>query len=190
MTTSKQTFSRRSLIAGAAALGVATAVSAAPAAAKTAAEINAGVQSTLDRLFSVRPDLRNIYDRSNGVLVFPEIVKAGFIIAGVYGEGALLTGGGTDSYWSFGAASIGFQAGAQRARQVLFFMTPQALDEFRGGDGFELGADAEVTLIDAGAEVAIDTTKDTKPIIVVVFNRQGLLGGASLQGGKYTRIDP
>lgn len=182
--------SRRRLIIGAGALALTGVAAATPAAAKTREEINVGVQSALNELFAVLPDMRAVYDRAEGALVIPEIVKAGFILAGSYGEGALLTRGGTESYWSFGAASLGFQAGAQRTRQVLFFMNQDALERFRHGDGFELGADAEVTVIEAGAEVSVDTTKDTSPVIAVVFSRQGLLGGASLEGGKYSRIDP
>ncbi len=183
---------RRALLAGAGAAAAAAAVAlpATPAAAKSAREIDIGVDVALDELFATVPGARGLYGRANGVLVIPEVYKAGFVIAGQYGEGALRIGGRTDSYWSYTSASIGFQAGAQRTRQALFFMTPQALDDFRYSSGFEVGADAEVTLIDEGAGVDVDTTEDRRPIIGVVYGREGLLGGASIQGGQYDRINP
>lgn len=167
--------------------GVALATGA-PAVARTRGEIDSGVDAALNELFRIRPDLQNLFRRAEGVLVIPDIVKAGFILGGAYGEGALLVAGTTDSYWSYGGASVGFQAGVQRTRQALFFMTPSALNRFRSGDTFELGAEAELTVIDAGAEVSIDTTKGLKPVIVVVYGRQGLLGGASVAGGAYNRL--
>ncbi len=158
-----------------------------PAAAKSAAEINAGVAAALAELRR-QPGAARLLDQAVAVLVIPEVTKAGLVIGGAYGEGALLVGGATRSYWSYAAASIGYQIGAQRTRQVLLFMTQQALDGFAAREGVEIGADLEVTVIDSGAEAAIDTTEETAPVIGYVYGRTGLLAGASLQGGKYTRI--
>lgn len=181
--------SRRAAVLGLAAGAGAAALGAAPAArAATAGEINAGVTASLNELFAVQPGARGLYDKAIGVLIIPQVIKAGFIVGGAYGEGALLLRGRTDSYWSYGAASIGFQAGGQSTRQALFFMTQTALDQFLRDDGFEVGADAEITLITTGLEVAVDSTEARSPIIAFVFGRKGLLGGASLQGGKYSRI--
>ncbi|MCI4665542.1 MAG: lipid-binding SYLF domain-containing protein [Neomegalonema sp.] len=179
---------RRSLLLGAAAAG-ATAFAGGAAEAKSRREIEVGVDAALEEMFNVVRGSRSLYNRCSGVLVIPEVYKGGFLVAGAYGEGALRIGGRTNSYWRYAAASLGFQAGVQRTRQALFFMTRRALNGFRySDDGFEVGADAEVTLIDKGAEVAIDTTKDRRPILALVFSREGLLGGASVQGGKYTQI--
>ena len=188
----KTKLARRGFLINGAALSAAAAVGvlSAPsdANAKSAAEIDAEVADALDDLFRLRPEFRTVYDRAYGALVIPEILEGGFIVSGSYGEGALLVNGLIDSYWSYGSASVGFQAGAQRSRQALFFMTPQALSTFQNSDGFELGAEAEATVIDTGAEVQIDTTKDRSAIIAVAFGREGLLGGASLQAGRYERI--
>lgn len=178
---------RRAFLATGAALGVGAWASS--AAAETAREIDASVDAALQELFRTVRGSRGLYSRASGVLVIPNVVKAGFVVAGAYGEGALRIAGRTDSYWSYAAASVGFQAGAQSTRQALFFMTRESLNAFRYSSGFEVGADAEVTLIDRGLEASIDTTSENRPILGVVYGRQGLMGGASLQGGRYERID-
>lgn len=179
---------RRGLLIGGAAAAAAAALSATPAAAKSRQRIDAEVRQARQEMFAAVPVSNKFYRQAVAVLIIPRIVKAGLFVGGAYGEGALLLGGGTDSYWSYAAASFGLQAGAQETNQALFFMTSDALSKFLARDGLEFGADAEVTVYDRGAEVAVDTTKDTKPVIAVVFGRGGLLAGASFQGGKYSRI--
>lgn len=181
---------RRQFVAQTAAIGAAagTGMLATPAAAATAQEINAKVSSALQSLYATRPGFRSLGSRARGILVIPEIIKAGFIIGGAYGEGSLIVSGATQSYWSYGAASLGLQAGAQKTGQALFFMTDAALQQFIRNDGVEIGADLEVTAIDNGGEATLNSIEQTSPVIGVTFNRKGLLGGASFAGGKYTRI--
>lgn len=177
------------LCAAAVALGAGLATPE-PAAAKSAARITQEVQAAREEMFRFNPVTRHYYDTAVAVLIIPRITKGAFLVGGAYGEGQLLKGGAVDSYWYYGAASFGLQGGVQEVNQALFFMTQDALDTFRSREGLELGADAEVSLLDAGAEVAVDTTKDTKPTISYVFGRGGVFAGASLQGGKYTSFVP
>lgn len=158
----------------------------------SAGAIDANVDQAISQMYRVLPYTRDIAQRATGVLIMPGVVKAGLIVGGAYGEGALrLPGDGyraSDGYYSFAAGSVGFQAGAQKTAHALFFMTPAALDGFRRGKGFEAGVDAEVTLIDAGVKADLNTTVTQKPILGVVFSQKGLLGGASLEGAKYTKL--
>lgn len=180
---------RRVLFAAMAALALGGAVAAAPAAeAKSLRQVDAEVPVALDQLYAAVPGARSLYRRAHAVLIFPEITKGSFLVGGANGKGALLVGGRTDSYWRYSAVSFGFQGGLQETSQAIFFMTPAALQTFKSGDGFEAGADAEITVIDTGAEVAVDTTQENRPIIAIVYGRKGLKGGVSLQGGKYTRV--
>ena len=182
---------RKSVVGALATVALAAGMmSAAPVAAeaKTAARIQAESEIAKEEMFRISSATRKYYNDAVAVLILPDITKASFGIGGAYGEGMLVKSGKVHSYWSYAAASFGFQAGAQETSQVLFFMTEKALRDFLKTEGLEFGADAEVTVLDKGAEVAVDTTKDTKPVIVVVFGRGGLHGGASLQGGKYTKI--
>jgi len=125
----------------------------------------------------------------------PEVLKGGFLLGGAYGEGALLEnqpGRGYDGpawgYYSVAAASIGLQAGVQTTSHVLFFMTDAAMKKFQRTDGWEVGADAEVTFPEAGLNLQVNSTLLEKPIIGFVFGQDGFLVGASLEGAKYSRI--
>lgn len=162
---------------------------AAPSIAAQPTELNASIAQAQENLLRTRPGAARLFDRAAGVLIIPEVTKVSLVVGGAGGEGGLIENGRVTSYWTYGAASLGYQLGAQTTSQALFFMTPEALAKFKAGDGFEIGADAEVTVLDKGAEVNVDTTEASLPIIAIVYNREGLLAGASLQGGKYTRVE-
>ena len=151
-------------------------------------KLGAEAVSALSELKEMKPGVDRLAEEAVAVLVIPEITKAGLVVGGAHGKGALLIKGDVDSYWSYTAASIGYQLGVQQTRQAMFFMTDDALKRFKSGEGFEFGADLEATIIDDGAEVAVDTTQDRNPVIVFVYGREGLLAGASVQGGKYERV--
>ena len=172
----------------------ATAVAGPPARAADAAVIDARVNLALGRLWSEVPSARDLASRARGMLVMPDVIKAGFIVGGAYGEGALRINDPVEGYekhggyYSVGAASVGLQIGVQSTSHVLFFMTDAALAKFRRADGWEIGADAEVTFPEAGLNVGIDTISLEKPVIAVVFAADGMLIGASLSGAKYSPI--
>ena len=180
------TLSRRRLIVGAAALP--PALAAGGAAASTAAEIDARVRIAVEALTTRVPGGAELWAQARAALVLPDIVRGGFVIGGAYGEGALLIGGETAGYYSFAAASLGFQAGAQRMTQVLLFMTDAALAGFRASNGWRVGADASVTVLDTGVATGVDSLSNPAPIIAIVFGQDGLMAGASVEGGRISPI--
>ena len=160
-----------------------------PANAKSALEIDVGVDETLKRFYADVGGAKALGDRSAGLLVFPTVFKAGFGIGGEYGEGSLRIGGETVDYFSTSAVSIGFQLGAQARSVILMFMTDEALAQFRGSDGWEVGVDASVALVTIGAGGAIDSNSITDPIIGFVFGEKGLMYNLTLEGSKMSKID-
>jgi len=183
---------RRSILA--ATLALPAALAGPPAEAATRETIESRVNLALGRLWSEVPGARELASRAKAMLVMPSVVKGGFILGGAYGEGALRINDPeigyerTAGYYSVAAASIGLQAGIQKTSHVLFFLTDQALAEFQRADGWEIGADAEVTVPDKGMNVGVNTTEFEKPIVGIVFGEDGLLLGASLEGAKYSPI--
>jgi lipid-binding SYLF domain-containing protein len=164
-------------------------LAAPPADAKSAVEIDVGVDETLKRFFAEVGGAKALADKSAGLLVFPTVIKAGFGIGGEYGEGALRIGGETADYYNTAAASIGLQFGAQARSVILMFMTDEALDEFRRSDGWEVGVDGSVALITIGAGGAIDSHSITDPIIGFVFGEKGLMYNLTLEGSKMTKLN-
>lgn len=180
--------SRRAALSAIAA-AFAFAAAAPMAQAESKAVIDIKVREALKELYATVPGTEELAGQAKGVLVMPDIIKGGFVVGGAYGEGALLIGMEPVQYYNFAAASFGFQAGVQSTKQALFFMTEGALVKFRNAKGWEIGADAEVTFPGEGANLGVDTTRNRSPIVGFVFGQDGLLAGASIEGGKYTRID-
>ena len=150
--------------------------------------IDASVDATLSRMYSTVKGSRELVAKSRGVLVFPEVLQAGFIVGAQSGNGALRVGGSTVGYYNTSSLSVGLQAGAQSKAIVFLFMTQEALDEFRGSDGWAAGAGASVALVKMGANGAVDTTTATAPVQVVVLTNAGLMGDVSINGTKVTKL--
>jgi lipid-binding SYLF domain-containing protein len=129
------------------------------------AEIDRDVREALGILYEKVPGSKGVEQRASGVLVFPSIFKAGFIVGAEFGKGALQVRGKSVGYYSSAAGSVGLQAGAERHAVAVMFMTPEALQHFEASSGWDIGADASVTLVNVGASGSIDaSTPDGRPI--------------------------
>ena len=126
---------------------------------------------------------------AKGILVFPNVIKAGFIFGGEYGEGALRIKGKTVDYYRTTGASFGFQVGAQSKSIIIAFLDDDALLRFRQSAGWEAGVDGAIAIASTGAGGSIDTTNMSSPIVGFVFGNKGLMVDLSLKGSKYTRMN-
>jgi lipid-binding SYLF domain-containing protein len=158
--------------------------------AATAWEINRGATAALDHLYATWPGTRALADRAKAILVFPEIVKGGFIVAGQYGDGALRKHGRTEAYYRSVAASYGFQAGVETFSYVLFFMDDKSLSYLNSSDGWELGVGPNLVIVDEGLAKNLSTTTLQQGVYAFIFGQQGLMAGIGLQGTKITRTHP
>jgi lipid-binding SYLF domain-containing protein len=158
--------------------------------AASKATIDRDAKATLDRLYKENPGAKALGEKSVGVLVFPSIVKGGFIIAGQFGDGALRRNGKSIAYYRSLAASYGFQAGAQAFGYVLFFMDQDSLRYLDNSAGFELGTGPSLVVLDSGFGKNFSTTTLQKGIYAFIFDQKGLMGGVGIQGTKITKINP
>lgn len=158
------------------------------ATAETAAELDADVNNAYQKLMSSSPAAKQIASVSKGVLVFPEIVKAGLVIGGQYGKGALRVGGKKQGYYNTAAASFGLQAGAQSFGYAMFFMTADALKYLEQSDGWEVGVGPTVVVVDEGVARSLSTSTAKEDVYVFFFDQKGLMVGLSLEGSKITKI--
>lgn len=182
--------SRRGILVMTPALALLTLAGSGTAEAATAAEIDRDARNALDRLYSSTPPAKILSDKAKGILVFPSIIKGGFVVGGQYGQGALMKAGKTVAYYNIVAGSIGWQIGAQSFSQAWFFMTDEALGYLDKSKGFEAGVDATVAVADVGKGGDLSSTTLQSPIIAFVFGQSGLMAGLSLQGSKVTKINP
>jgi lipid-binding SYLF domain-containing protein len=159
-----------------------------PARAMTASEINRGASAALSRLYAQQPAAKTLGAKARGILIFPEMVKAGFMFGGQIGEGALRKNGKTVAYYSSVAVSYGFQAGIQSFGYALFFMNDAALQQLDNTAGFELGIGPSLVVADSGFGKSITTNTLTADVYAFVFSQRGLMAGAGIQGSKITRI--
>jgi len=156
--------------------------------AATAKEIDASVDVALERFESEVKGGKEFLKAAKGVLVLPRVIKAGFVVGGEYGEGALKINGKTIAYYSIAAGSFGLQIGAQEKNIILVFMQDEALTKFRNSSGWQIGIDGSVAIINIGAEGSIDSTQFKEPIVGFVFGQRGLMADVSLEGAKITKI--
>lgn len=152
--------------------------------------IDARVSETLNYMYSRYPGTRDLAASAKGMLVMPVMTEVGLGLGGSFGRGALRIQNTSVDYYSAAGASAGFQVGAQQFSHVLFFMTDEALMDFRRGSGWAAGADMEYALNDQGEMLRAETTTSLAPVIAVVFAQAGFRVGATLEGVKYTRIIP
>jgi lipid-binding SYLF domain-containing protein len=156
--------------------------------AATAKEVDVSVDVALDRFGREVNGAQEFLKAAKGVLVIPNVMQAGFIVGGQYGEGALRIDEKTVDYYNIVAASFGLQIGAQQKDIILIFIDEGALKKFRNSDNWQAGVDGTVTVVNVGAEGSVDTTKINQPIVGFVFGQKGIMAGATIEGAKITKL--
>ena len=153
-------------------------------------KMDARVEATLSAMFETYPGTQQLAEKSSGMLVMPLTTEAGFGLGAGFGRGALRINDANVDYYSAVSASIGFQIGSQQYSHVLFFMTDNALRDFRTSRGWAVGANVEYVLQDSADSFSANTTTSSGPVIAIMFAQAGIRLGATLDGTKYTRIIP
>lgn len=158
--------------------------------AASADEINREVSAAYDNLLASTPVAKTLAEKAHGILIFPNIVKGGFMIGGQYGKGALIQKGKIKAYYKSTAVSYGFQAGVQKFGYALFFITKEDLNYLKKSNGWEVGVGPSLVIVDTGMAKSITTTTTKEGVYAFFFNQTGLMAGLGLQGTKVTEIYP
>jgi lipid-binding SYLF domain-containing protein len=166
-----------------------TSVFASSAHAETRASLERNSRAALNSLISQNAIAKELSTKAAAILVFPNIKKAGFMVAGQYGEGVLWRGDKAAAFYNTGGASFGFQAGAQEYGYAMFFMTEAAVNSLNVAEGFEVGVGPSVVVIDQGMAKSMTTNTMQKDIYAFVFGQKGLMAGVGIQGNKITKIN-
>jgi lipid-binding SYLF domain-containing protein len=183
------TIARRTLMAGVFAATAALSLAAATGAqAADANDLNRDSAQALQTLTQSNRTAADISRNARAVLVFPNIVKAGLIFGGAYGEGTLMKKGKVTEYYNSVTGSWGLQAGAQSYGYVVFLMNDKAVDYLDKSAGWEIGVGPTVVVVDEGMAKNLSTSTLKDDAYAFVFSQQGLMAGVSIEGTKISRI--
>ena len=153
-------------------------------------KIDARVLQTIQQMQTEFPETSELKKQAAGMLIMPLITEGGFGFGVGYGRGALLINEATVDYYSAANASYGLQIGASQYAHVLFFMTENALNDFRSSRGWSAGGDIEYAYRRSGESFRANTTESNSPKIGLVLGEAGFKIGATIEGTKYTKIIP
>jgi lipid-binding SYLF domain-containing protein len=187
MLTMKHVVLALSLTVGGLPLAIAAADRA--SAAATADDLNRDAGDALQMLYRTNPFAQDLSKQARAILVFPNVVKAGLVFGGSYGEGVLRQGGRAIDYYNTASASWGLQAGAQSYGYALFLMNNSAVDYLRTSKGWEIGVGPTVVIVNEGAAKNLSTTTAKDDVYGFIFDQKGLMAGISIEGSKISRIN-
>ncbi|GAA0561463.1 YSC84-related protein [Rhizomicrobium electricum] len=160
----------------------------APASAASETDLNKDSDQALATLYKLHPFAETLSHKAKAILVFPNVVKAGLIFGGAYGEGELLQGSKVDSYYNTVTGSWGLQAGAQSYSYVVFLTSNKALRYIHKSHGWEIGVGPTVVIVDEGVAKNLSSSTLKDDAYAFIFGQQGLMAGVSLEGTKISRI--
>jgi len=155
-----------------------------------ASELASASQKALSQLQAEAPLAKELTPKAHAILVFPKVKKAGFVVGGQYGEGALLMQGKAAAYYKTTGASFGMQAGGQEYGYAMYFMNAKALADLDNAKGFEVGVGPSIVMVDEGMAKTTTTNTLKDDIYAFVFGQKGLMAGLGLQGSKIAKITP
>lgn len=155
-----------------------------------AAQTDAAATAALQNLYASRPAAKALGSKAKAILIFPDVVKGGFLWGGELGNGVLRQNGKTVGYYNITAASYGLQAGLQSFGYALFLMNDSAMAYLNNTGGWQVGVGPSIVVMDEGMARSISTTTLHNDIYAFVFDQSGLMAGAGLQGSKITRVGP
>ncbi|WP_416047966.1 YSC84-related protein [Cupriavidus basilensis] len=152
-------------------------------------QLEASARSALQKLNDTTPKTKDLLARSKGVLVFPDIMKAGLIVGAQGGNGVMFGPDGTVlGYYNASAVSYGLQAGAQTFSEAMFFMTDSALTDLNDRNGLSVGVGPSVVVVDEGVGKSLTTTTLSSDVYAFIYGQQGLMAGLGVQGQKITKL--
>jgi len=165
-------------------------LSAGTAAAETRDNMEADAQQKLQELYDSSADAAELGRTAKAILVFPDVVKAGFLVGGSFGKGVLFRDGEALGLYKTVSGSWGFQAGAQNYAYVLFFMTDDAIDYLDRSDGWEIGAGPSIVVLDRGHADKFTSTTLRSDVYAMIFGQRGLMAGVGIEGSRISPITP
>jgi lipid-binding SYLF domain-containing protein len=158
------------------------------ASAATAADLDRSAAQALQTLYQTNSVAADISKHAKAMLVFPNIVKAGLVFGGGYGEGVLMNGSKVSDYYNSVSGSWGLQVGAESFGYVVFLMTDQAVSYLDKSRGWEIGVGPTVVVVNEGVAKNLSSSTLKDSAYAFIFDQQGLMASLSIEGTKISRI--
>jgi len=168
-------------------MGLATQASAADATAK---DLDKDSQQALQSLYKTSASAKTLSHDAKAILVFPNMIKAGLVFGGSYGEGELIKGSKVSGYYNSVTGSVGLQIGAQSYGYAVFLMTDKAVEYLEKTKGWEIGVGPTVVVVDEGVAKNLSSSSLKNDAYAFIFSQQGLMAGISIEGTKISPIKP
>jgi lipid-binding SYLF domain-containing protein len=134
-----------------------------------------------------------LLQHAQAVMIFPNVVKAGFIVGGRHGHGVVLIRN-EQGVWGYPVmltitgGNLGAQIGVQATDLVLMFKTKRGVESILRGKHLTLGADASVSAGPVGRNIAAGTDTTFRTEILSWSRSRGLFAGVAIDGSK-VKID-
>jgi len=157
--------------------------------AEPASVIEAKSNEAIKKFYKEVKGSEAFLSKVKGYIIFPSVIKAGFVVGGEYGEGVLRVNAESKMYYSMTAGTLGFQAGVQQSSYILAFVSQAALDNFMNSNGWEAGVDGAITVVKWNAGKDLTSLSYEKPIYAFVFNAKGLMYNLNLKGTKFSKLN-
>ena len=130
-----------------------------------------------------------LLEKAECVIVFPNLLKAAFIVGAQYGRGAMVcrTGNkfrgpwGAPAMYALEGGSVGFQIGGEATDLILLVMNDRGMESILSSK-VKLGADASVAAGPKGRDASADTDAWMRAEILSYSRSRGLFAGISLEG--------
>lgn len=179
---------RRRILTAFALAVIGLAASPAPGHALDKSDIMVKADHALKLLAQSEPMTVDLGKKAHGILIFPEILKAGVLIGGAGGNGVLRVGGKVDGYYNSAAVSYGLQFGVSKFGYVMFLMDKASLQYVRETAGWEVGVGPSITVADKGMATKLSSSTLQDGIFVFFVDQSGFFAGGGVEGSKITRL--
>jgi lipid-binding SYLF domain-containing protein len=158
------------------------------AIAATAEDLHRDADQAVQALIKSNAFANDLSKKAKATLVFPNIVKAGLIFGGAYGEGVMKSNGKIDGYYNSVSGTFGWQIGAQSYGYVVFLMSDKAIKYVNDTKGWEIGVGPTIVVVNEGAAKNLSSSTLQDDAYAFIFDQQGLMASVSIEGTKISQI--
>jgi len=153
-------------------------------------EMKVDANYALTKFYGEATNARKMVQDAQGILICPNITKAGFVVGVKGGKCAMQINGTTQEYYRTTSVNVGLIAGVESHSLLLIFNDISALNNFREGNrNWKVGGNLSVTVAQKGMTGAFDSKTTSAAISAFVYSEAGLMGDLSVEGSTFKKLE-